>query len=80
MGSASMSFTARDSVERWRGDDEDGRRAAVGRWRGGGGSKGGNETERDGDGVKEDWHTAVGAVGGASDLPRQRSPQPLTVA
>ena len=54
MGSAVMSFTARDSAERWRGGDEDGRRATVGRWRGGGGSKGGNETGGDGDGVRED--------------------------
>ncbi|XP_066392827.1 uncharacterized protein [Miscanthus floridulus] len=61
-----MSFTARDSAERWRGGDEDGRRAVVGRWRGGDGSKGGNETGGDGDGVREDWHMATGAAGGAA--------------
>ena len=64
MGSAAMSFTARDSAERWRGGDEDGRRAAVGRWRGGGGSKGGNETGGDGDGVREDGHTTAGGSAG----------------
>jgi len=68
MGSAAMTFTARDSAERWRGGDEDGRRAAVGRWRGSGGSKGGNETGGDGDGDREDRHTVVGAVGGASGV------------
>ena len=38
------------------------------RWRGGGGSKGGNETGGDGDGDREDRHTVVGAVGGASGV------------
>ena len=58
MGSAAMSFTARDNAERWRGGDEDRRRATVGRWRGGDGSKGGNKTGGDGDEVREDGHTA----------------------
>ncbi|XP_066354436.1 glycine-rich RNA-binding protein 10-like [Miscanthus floridulus] len=61
-----MSFTSRDSAERWRGGDEDGRRATVGRWRGGGGNKRGNETWGDGDGVREDGHTAAGAAVGVA--------------